>query len=74
MNNVAYSKEYEEEKKILSDKLSEYLKVNQDPRKLGEEMKWIGAKYFAEKDFYPSPSEEARIELNLEEEYSHIEK
>ncbi len=74
MNNVAYSKKYEDEKEILSDKLSEYLKANQDPRELGGEMKRLGAKYFAEKDFYPRPSEEARKELGLEEEYSYIEK
>jgi len=56
----------------LSDKLSEYLKTNGDPRELGGEMKWQGAKYFAEKDFYPRPSEEARKALNLEEEYSYV--
>jgi len=38
---------------------------------LGGEMKWIGATYFAEKDFNPKPSEHARSELNLEEEYSY---
>jgi hypothetical protein len=72
MNNVAYSKEYEDEKISLSEKLAGYLKANQDPRELGGEMKWLGAKYFAEKDFYPRPSEEARKELGLEEEYSYI--
>jgi N-sulfoglucosamine sulfohydrolase len=73
MDNVAYSENYTEEKKRLSDKLTEYLKNNGDPRELGEEMKWLGAKYYAEKDLYPQPSEEAREELNLEEEYSYVE-
>jgi len=60
-------------KNILSEKLTEYLKANGDPRELGGEMKWLGAKYFAEKDFYPQPSEKAQKELNLKEEYSYIE-
>jgi hypothetical protein len=37
-------------------------------------MKWLGAKYFAKKDFYPRPREETRNALNFEEEYSYIEK
>ena len=52
--------------------LSKYLKANGDPRELGGDMKWLGAKYFAEKNFYPQPSEEAQRELNLDEKYSYI--
>ncbi len=72
MNNVAYSEKYKQVKENLAGKLSEYLKANEDPRELGKEMKWLGAKYFAEKDFYPRPGAEAIKELNLEEEYSYI--
>ena len=64
--------EFEEVRKKLSDKLTEHLRQNGDPRELGGEMKWLGAPYFAEKDFRPKPSEEARQALNLEEEYSYI--
>jgi N-sulfoglucosamine sulfohydrolase len=72
MNNVAYSEEYREEKKILSDKLTEYLKNNGDPRELGVEMKWIDAAYYANKTL--QPSKEAQKELNLKSQYSYIEK
>jgi N-sulfoglucosamine sulfohydrolase len=73
LNNVAYSEEYKEEKKTLSNKLTEYLKNSGDPRELGLEMKWINTPYYAEKDKRPEPGEEAIRELNLEEEYSYIE-
>src|SRR5690606_19266456 len=46
MNNVAYSKNYENIKSELSGKLSEYLKNNSDPRELGLEMKWLDAPYY----------------------------
>jgi arylsulfatase A-like enzyme len=72
MNNVAGNSEYDEVRKMLSDKLTKYLEENGDPRELGGEMKWLGAPYYAEKDFNPRPSEEARQALNLEEEYSYI--
>lgn len=71
MTNVAGSESYQEIKKELSGKLTKYLRENGDPRELGGEMKWIGAAYYAEKDFRPRPSEEARRELQLEEEYSY---
>ena len=60
MNNVAGLEEYNDVKDKLSDKLTEYLQDNGDPRELGGEMKWIGAPYFAEKDINPKPSEDAR--------------
>jgi len=72
MINTADVAEYGDIKKLLSDKLTKYLKENGDPRELGGEMKWLGAPYYAEKDFNPRPSEEARQALNLEEEYSYI--
>ena len=73
MDNVAGEAAYAEARKMLSDKLTAYLKQNGDPRELGGEMKWLGAKYFAEKDFHPRPSEEARKALNLLEEYGYSE-
>jgi hypothetical protein len=72
MNNLAGSAAFEEIRKMLSDQLTGHLRQNGDPRELGGEMKWLGAQYFAEKDFRPKPSEEARRLLNLEEEYSYI--
>lgn len=71
MSNVAESPEYQEIREKLSGQLTAYLKDNGDPRELGGEMKWIGAAYFAEKDFTPKPSEEAQRELGLKEEYSY---
>lgn len=72
MHNVAYSKEYEDVKVLLSENLTGYLKEQGDPRELGGEMKWLGAPYYAEKDKTPQPSEESQRELNLEEEYTYI--
>ena len=71
MSNVAESPEYEEIREKLSGQLIAYLKDNGDPRELGGEMKWTGATYFAKKDFTPKPSEEARRELGLKEEYRY---
>ncbi len=71
MVNLADVAEYSEVRKMLSARLTEHLKENGDPRELGGTMKWLGAPYYAEKDFRPRPSEEARSELNLEEEYSY---
>jgi N-sulfoglucosamine sulfohydrolase len=71
MLNVAESTEYQEVKEKLSNRLTSYLKDNGDPRELGGAMKWIGATYFAKKDFTPRPSEEARRVLGLNEEYSY---
>jgi hypothetical protein len=72
MINVADDAEYSDISKMLSDKLTKYLQENGDPRELGGEMKWLGAPYYAEKDFNPRPSEKARQALNLKEEYSYI--
>lgn len=72
MNNVAGLNEYREKKDKLSTQLTDYLISNGDPRETGMEMKWIGATYYAEKDKYPRPSEEAQKVLNLKEEYSYV--
>lgn len=72
MNNVAGLDKYGDVKAKMSDRLTKYLQDHGDPRELGGEMKWIGAPYYAEKDFNPKPSEDARRELNLEEEYSYV--
>jgi N-sulfoglucosamine sulfohydrolase len=72
MVNIADVAEYGEVRKMLSERLTKYLKENGDPRELGGEMKWLGAPYFAEKDKTPKPSDEARRALNLEEEYSYV--
>ncbi len=72
MINIAEVDDYSESRKMLSDKLTKYLMENGDPRELGGEMKWLGAPYYAAKDFHPRPSEEARKALNLKEEYSYF--
>jgi len=71
MVNIAGLADYKDIRKMLSEKLAKYLRENGDPRELGGEMKWLGAPYYAEKDFHPRPSDEARQALNLEEEYSY---
>jgi arylsulfatase A-like enzyme len=72
MVNLAGKEAYAEIRQKLSRQLTAYLVKQGDPRELGGEMKWLGARYFAEKDFHPRPSEEARSALNLEEEYSYL--
>jgi arylsulfatase A-like enzyme len=72
MINVADVAEYSDIRIMLTDKLTEHLMENGDPRELGGEMKWLGARYFAEKDLNPKPSEKAQHELNLKEAYSYI--
>ena len=71
MKNEAGTAEYQKIKEKLSSQLTSYLKEHGDPRELGGEMKWIGAPYYAEKDFIPRPSEEALRALHLKEEYSY---
>jgi N-sulfoglucosamine sulfohydrolase len=72
MNNVAGLEDYNKTKELLAGQLDKYLKETMDPRVVGGEMKWIDAKYYADKDFYPAPNEHARKELGLEEEYSYF--
>lgn len=72
MKNVVAVEEYQKDREMLAEKLDTYLRETKDPRLVGGEMKWIGAKYFAEKDFRPAPSENAIKELGLDEEYSYI--
>lgn len=72
MKNVAALDEYKNTKELLVEKLDNYLRETMDPRIIGGEMKWIDAKYYAEKDFYPAPNDHARKELGLKEEYSYF--
>ncbi|SHE82080.1 Arylsulfatase A [Mariniphaga anaerophila] len=72
MNNVAGSEEYKAVKDELATTLTNYLKEQGDPRETGAPMKWLNAPYYAEKDKYPTPSEEAIRELGLKEEYSLV--
>ncbi len=72
MKNVVAVEEYQKDREMLDEKLDTYLRETKDPRLVGGEMKWIGAEYFAEKDFRPAPSENAIKELGLDEEYSYI--
>jgi hypothetical protein len=64
--------DYQEVKQRLAEKHHEYLQKTNDPRVLGEEMKWIGGEYFAEKDKNPTPSKALQKELDLKEEYSYV--
>lgn len=72
MKNVVEVEAYRKDREILAEKLDTYLRETKDPRLVGGEMKWIGAEYFAKKDFHPAPSENAIKELGLDEEYSYI--
>ena len=72
MTNVAAEPEYEKVKTGLAERLTAHLKATGDPRETGAEMKWVGAQYFAEKDFHPEPSDEAREALGLEERYNWV--
>ena len=73
MNNVADDPAYQQTKQELADQLSEYLERTGDPRRVGGEMKWLGAEYFAERDKTPEPSAEAIEALGLEDRYSYVE-
>jgi arylsulfatase A-like enzyme len=72
LNNVSNVESYAATKQSLSDQLDDYLIETKDPRLVGGEMKWIGAKYYATRDFNPKPSEEAREALGLKESYSYV--
>jgi arylsulfatase A-like enzyme len=72
LHNVATLDTYASAKQMLSEKLDNYLIETNDPRLTGGEMKWIGAKYYAAKDFRPEPSNTAREALGLKESYSYI--
>lgn len=72
MTNVAQEEKYNQIREELSEKLTHYLLDTQDPRETGEKMQWLNAPYYAEKDFYPKPNEEAIEALNLKEEYSLV--
>lgn len=73
MENVAEKADYNQTKDMLSEKLNTYLKSTNDPRVVGGEMAWEGAKYFQERDKKPTPSKSLQQELNLKEEYDYVE-
>lgn len=73
MNNLAYNADYQNTKKMLSERLNAYLSKTGDPRLVGGEMKWIGAKYFMDRDKRPKPSENSQKILGLKESYSYVE-
>lgn len=72
MKNVANDVIYTKAKEKLVQKLDEYLKETLDPRATGDDMKWIGAEYYARRDFHPVPNKEAREALKLEKSYNYI--
>jgi arylsulfatase A-like enzyme len=72
MNNVAASADYQAVKEELAAKLTSHLTAHGDPRETGAPMKWLGAPYYAEKDKYPKPNQDAIDRLGLKEEYSLV--
>lgn len=73
LNNLAYNADYQNTKEMLSERLNAYLSKTGDPRLVGGEMKWIGAKYFMDRDKRPKPSENSQKILGLKESYSYVE-
>lgn len=72
LNNVAKQADYQAIKKMLSQKLEAYLTKTADPRVIGGEMKWLGAKYFSERDKRPSPSKHSQEVFGLKPSYSYL--
>lgn len=72
MHNLASKKKYEKTKELLSSQLDDYLKETKDPRIVGGDLKWIGAEYYAPRDFHPVPNKEAREALGLKKKYSYV--
>ncbi len=72
MNNVAGEEEYADIQANLAKRLEEYLIETGDPRKTGGDMKWIGAEYYATRDFHPVPNKIARDSLGLKNRYSYL--
>jgi len=70
--NIAGDKSQQEVKQRLNSMLDTYLVKTKDPRAIQGEMKWIGAEYYAARDFHPVPSKEAREALGLEKRYSYV--
>ncbi|TRX60348.1 sulfatase [Carboxylicivirga sp. M1479] len=73
LKNVAADANYQDVLRQLSTQLTDHLKANGDPRELNQELKWVDAEYFAEKDKTPRPGAKAIEKLNLEEEYYYDE-
>ncbi|MBR9774860.1 MAG: sulfatase [Cytophagales bacterium] len=73
LNNVVDQEPYQNTRKMLADRLEAYLSKTGDPRVVGGEMKWMGAKYFMDRDKHPAPSINAQEVLGLKASYSYIE-
>jgi N-sulfoglucosamine sulfohydrolase len=71
MNNVAYSEEYREIKKMLVKQLTEYLVKTEAPRETGGEVIWDNSEYFKEADWIGKPRKEAQEKFGLKAEYSY---
>ena len=69
LKNVAEDESYEAAKEKMAQRMNDFLEETGDPRVVGGDMKWLGAKYYATRDFNPKPSEAAQELLGLEEEY-----
>ncbi len=72
MVNVADRDEYSRSKEKLAERLEAYLYQTNDPRILGEDLKWEDGEYFEKVDFKPRPSPEAIEKLNLKEVYNYF--
>ena len=72
MENIIDHEDYAEAQELLFGQLDAYLSETNDPRSTGEEMKWIGATYYAPRDFVPVPSKEARELLDLKRKYNYL--
>ena len=73
MRNVASESSYAAVRDQMSTRLEDYLRETGDPRVIGGDLKWQGARYFQERDFHPKPSAEAVQALGLAEAYTHLE-
>lgn len=71
LNNVAGDVNYRAVRDEMAGRLNDFLTETGDPRVVGGDKKWLGAKYYATRDFNPRPSEAARELLGLEEEYAY---
>lgn len=72
MRNVASEAAFAVIKKQLSQALQTYLSETGDPRALGKKTIWDATMYYAPKDFFPRPSEQAIERLGLKEQYEYF--
>ncbi len=73
MHNLAGDTSHASILEQLRKQLDEHLRVTGDPREVGGELRWAGAKYYQERDLTPRPSPESIELLGLEERYSYLE-